>query len=160
LVFLVDDDELYLDTLEHNLRLDFKNGVKLEKFSTAEDCLKNIHRDPDIVLLDYYLPGSKKNMNGIEVLRKIKENKPDSEVVMLSGYNKLDIAVNCIRNGAYDYIVKNESAYMRAGNLVKNLLNTIQTRKESRTHEKINWVVGVVMVMMVMYGVYFHLRYD
>lgn len=160
LIFLVDDDEMYLDTLEHNLMLDFKDGVKVEKYSTADACLQNIHKDPEVIILDYYLRTDKRKMNGIDVLKKIKENKPDAEVVMLSGQEKLDIAVNCIRNGAYDYIVKNESAYVRAGNLVKNLLNAHEVKKESKRNERWNYVVGAILFVMLVYGIYFHIRYD
>jgi DNA-binding NtrC family response regulator len=160
LVFLVDDDQYYLDSLEQNLRLDFKDGIQLEKYQTAEECLSNLHKSPDVVILDYYLTPNKKNRNGIDVLKIIKEEKPSAEVVMLSGHEKLDIAVNCIRNGAYDYIIKNESAFVRAGNLVKNLLNANILRKESQQHERWNWVVGGIMLLMVFYGVYFHIRYD
>ena len=159
LVFLVDDDKNYLDTLEHNLRLDFQ-GVKLEKYQNADDCLSNLHRGPDVVILDYYLTPNKKSRNGIDVLKIIKDEKPGAEVVMLSGHEKLDIAVSCIRNGAYDYIIKNETAFVRAGNLVKNLLNASIMKRESQQHERLNWVVGGIMLLMVFYGIYFHLRYD
>src|ERR1700741_3840890 len=118
LVFLVDDNETYLDTLEHNLQLDFRSGIKLEKYTSAEACLKNIHRDPDVVILDYHLP----KVNGINVLRRIKVTKSGTEVVMLSANEKLDIAEDCIRNGAYDSVVKNERAFVRTGNLMNNLL--------------------------------------
>jgi two-component system, OmpR family, response regulator len=158
LVFLVDDDERYLDALEHNLKLDFKNGVKVEKYSSGDDCLKNMHKDPAVVILDYYLTGSTKT--GIDVLKKIKKEKPEAEVVMLSGHEKLNIAVNCVRNGAYDYVVKNESAFVRTGHVVKNLLNVRRIRKESRSYEKWNWLVGSLLFIVLLYGVYFHLRYE
>src|SRR5664280_2384979 len=70
-LFLVDDDVLFLKSLEIEF-LDHAD-FEIETFVTGELCLENLSRNPDVVILDYYLDGITKNaMNGIETLDKIK----------------------------------------------------------------------------------------
>jgi DNA-binding NarL/FixJ family response regulator len=87
--------------------------------------LKRIKQNPetaaDIVILDYHLNTESKNaMNGIDVLKKIKEINFKIIVVMLSAEDKLKIAVDCITYGAYEYVVKSETAIIRTQNILKN----------------------------------------
>mgnify|MGYP000922319508 CR=1 FL=1 len=57
---------------------------------------------PDIVILDLKLP----DMDGIEILRKIKAERPDTQVIMITAYGKIKSAVEAIKLGAYDYVAK------------------------------------------------------
>ena len=127
-VFLVDDNEVFLKTLEHSLNERFKLQIQIEAFATGEDCLKEIERNPTIqvVILDYYLNTESSNaMNGLEVLKKIKEINSDIIVVMLSAEDKLEIATDCITYGAYEYVVKSETAFIRTQNILKNLIHAV-----------------------------------
>lgn len=111
-LFLVDDDALFLKTLENEFLQ--HNDHIIETFSTGELCLKNISKNPDIIILDYHLDGIEKNaMNGIETLDKIKLLKPELPVVMLSSQDKIEVAISCMHHGAFDYVVKSETAFMR-----------------------------------------------
>src|ERR1700683_1952329 len=120
-VFLVDDNEVFLKTLALSLNEHFKAEISIESFATGEDCLKKIQQNPktatDIVILDYHLntesPGA---INGIDVLKKIKEINSRIIVVMLSSEDKLKIATECIKSGAYEYVVKSETALIRTQN--------------------------------------------
>ena len=58
--------------------------------------------DPDMVLLDIYMP----EMNGIDVLKKIKERKPDADVIMLTAVNEKSIGEEAMKIGALDFIAK------------------------------------------------------
>lgn len=124
-VFLVDDNEVFLKTLSLSLNERFKSEIKIEAFATGEDCLKKIQQNPlsaaDIVILDFHLnTESKKAMNGIDVLKKIKEINSRIIVIMLSSEDKVKIATDSISNGAYEYVVKSETAFIRAQNILKN----------------------------------------
>jgi DNA-binding NtrC family response regulator len=116
-LFLVDDDSVFLKALE--IEFVSHTDFVVETFSTGEQCLENLSHKPDVIILDYYLNGIEKNaMNGIETLDKIKAINPDIPVVMLSGQDKIDVAVSCMHHKAFDYVVKSETAFLR---LQKNI---------------------------------------
>ena len=111
-IFLVDDDAVYLKLLaiEFLQHADFT----IETFATGELCIPKLSHNPDVIILDYHLDGIDKTaMNGLETLDKIKTFNSDIPVIMLSSQDKIDIAINCMHHRAYDYVVKNETAFMR-----------------------------------------------
>jgi two-component system, OmpR family, response regulator len=111
-LFLVDDDALFLKALENEFLQNDDHII--ETYTTGEQCLLNLSRNPDIIILDYHLDGIEKNaMNGIETLDKIKLFNPAIPVVMLSSQDKIEVAVSCLHHGAFDYVVKSETAFMR-----------------------------------------------
>lgn len=93
---------------ERSIRNTLKDILEFEKYEVelAEDGFKAIEliktADFDVVLCDIKMPG----MDGIEVLQKIEEIKPDTPVVMISGHGNIDTAVESIKKGAFDYIEK------------------------------------------------------
>jgi two-component system OmpR family response regulator len=112
LLFLVDDDALFLKSLEIEFAQNTESAIKT--FATGELCLESISQNPDIIILDYYLNGIDKNaINGLEALDRIKGSNPQIPVIMLSSQDKIEVAVNCMKHQAFDYIVKSETAFIR-----------------------------------------------
>jgi len=112
LLYLVDDDALFLKSLE----IEFSDNTESEikTFTTGELCLERISQNPDVVILDYHLNSIDKNaINGLETLDSIKKINPLIPVIMLSSQDKIEVAVNCMRHQAFDYIVKSETAFIR-----------------------------------------------
>ncbi|OIP66421.1 MAG: Fis family transcriptional regulator [Nitrospirae bacterium CG_4_9_14_3_um_filter_53_35] len=99
-ILLVDDEVSILKSLTHVLE---DEGYEVVSAGSGEEALK-IFGDvsPDVTLLDVWLP----SMDGIEVLRKIKENDPDAVIIMMSGHGTIDTAVRSTKFGAYDFIEK------------------------------------------------------
>lgn len=127
-IFLVDDDVLFLKSLE--LEFIEKNNYEVFTFNTGEACIEALHLDPDIIVLDYHLDGIIQDvMNGLETLDKIKLYNKDIAVIMLSSQDKIEIAVNCMHYQAYDYVVKSETAFLRLEKNINQLL--IQKKTES-----------------------------
>lgn len=127
-VFLVDDNKSYLTMLAHYLHKHFKSKIQIDLFVNGEDCLKEIEKKPtvEIVILDYYLNGKLKNaMNGLQVLKKIKKANSEIIVIMLSADDRLQIATDCMTFGAYEYVVKSETALIRTQNIIKNLIHEV-----------------------------------
>ena len=128
-VFLVDDDELFLKSLE----IDFLQyaDFNIRTFATGELCLKQIGLNPDLIILDYQLDSIDINaMNGIETLDKIKLQNPDIPVVMLSAQDKIEVAINCMHHHAFDYVVKSETAFMRLQHIIENIFKYKKMEKE------------------------------
>lgn len=112
LLFLVDDDALFLKSLE----IEFTDNTEsvIKTFPTGELCLENISQNPDVIILDYCLNGIDRNaINGLETLDRIKTANQTIPVVMLSSQDKIEVAVNCMKHQAFDYIVKSETAFIR-----------------------------------------------
>jgi len=112
LLFLVDDDALFLKSLE----IEFGDNTEsvIQTYATGELCLENITQNPDVIILDYHLNSVDKNaINGLETLDRIKKVNQAIPVVMLSSQDKIEVAVNCMKHQAYDYIVKSETAFIR-----------------------------------------------
>ena len=128
-LFLVDDDAVFLKLLEIEL-LDHADFT-IETFPTGELCIASLSHAPDVIILDYYLDGIDKNaMNGIETLKKIKRVNPDIPVVMLSSQDKIEVAVDCMLNGAADYVVKSETAFVRLQKIITTIFQFKKMKKE------------------------------
>lgn len=128
-IFLVDDDALFLKSLE----IDFMEHADftIETFATGELCMLDISQQPDIIVLDYFLDGIDKTaMNGIETLDKIKAFNPDIPVVMLSSQDKIEVAVDCMHHKAFDYVVKSETAFMRLQKIITTIFHYQKIEKE------------------------------
>ena len=131
-LFLVDDDALFLKSLE----IEFMQHADftIETFATGELCMASLSHNPDVIILDYHLDGIDKTaMNGIATLDKIKSYNPDIPVVMLSSQDKIDVAINCMHHRAFDYVVKSETAFMR---LQKIITTIFRYKKMEKT---LNW---------------------
>ncbi|MGB9198557.1 MAG: response regulator, partial [Terriglobales bacterium] len=99
-VLVVDDEALTLRTVSRGL---VGEGFEVFTAASGEDALKTFHEEkPPMVLLDIVLPG----IDGVEVLRQIKSTAPSTIVVMMSAYHMVDRAVEAMKLGAYDYLIK------------------------------------------------------
>jgi two-component system response regulator AtoC len=97
---IIDDEELTLRTISRGLRQD---GFEVFSASSGEDGMKLWQdEEPDLILLDIVLPG----IDGVEVLRQIKRADPTAIVVMMSAYHLVERAVEAMKLGAFDYLVK------------------------------------------------------
>jgi two-component system response regulator AtoC len=100
LIFVVDDEQAISKLLSYWAKDKWKYQV--ETFANAEDALRNLGKKPDAILLDIMLPG----MDGIETLKRIKQTDLDLPVIMLSAQGSIEVAVEALRYGAYDYFTK------------------------------------------------------
>ncbi len=123
-IFVVEDNELYAKMMHHHLSLNPDNEVKV--FHDGKQCLDNLHLKPGVIFLDYSLP----NFTGIDVLRRIKQSHPDLPVVIVSGQEDVSTAVELLREGAYDYIVKDENAKDRMWKATNNIRENTELRQE------------------------------
>ncbi len=116
LIFVVEDNSVYNKLIINHLRS--HKFLRIESFLSGEECLKNIHREPDIIIQDYLLEG----MNGFEVLLATKKKYPKTDFIFLSGQDSIEIAINCMKYGAYDYIVKDQYALVKLSDKINKVL--------------------------------------
>jgi two-component system, NtrC family, response regulator AtoC len=126
-IFVVEDDPVYQRLVKYVVEMDSDHEVHV--FDTGEACLANLGLKPDIVSLDYTLP----DMTGEAVLRKIKAFNQDIGVVILSGQQDIGTAVKLLREGAFDYIIKDAETKERLHNALFHLKDKIRLRREVDT---------------------------
>lgn len=133
-LFLVDDDALFLKSLEIEFteHADFtEDEYTIETYATGELCIENLSHEPDVIILDYHLDGIDKTaMNGLETLNKIKAFNKDLPVVMLSSQDKIEVAINCMHHKAFDYVVKSETSFLRLQKIITTIFQYKKMEKE------------------------------
>jgi signal transduction histidine kinase len=101
-ILIVDDDIALLQALPQTIYLRLK-GIKVDTCDAALVALDRIQQtDYDAIVSDIKMPG----MDGLELLTKIHELRPDTPVMLITGHGEHDLAVRALRGGAYDYIQK------------------------------------------------------
>ena len=123
-IFIVDDDKWYGEIIKYHLALNPEWEVHL--FGSGNEVLEHLHEGPSVVTLDYSMP----NMSGMQVLKKIKAINNSIPVVIISGQDDIETAVDLIQKGAYDYIVKNDGTKSRIWNVIKNIRENVEVRAE------------------------------
>src|SRR5499427_416961 len=99
-ILVVDDEELTLRTISRGLR---EEGFEVFTATSGENALHVFSDEkPDLTLLDIVLPG----IDGVEVLRQMKLANPAAIILMMSAYHMVDRAVEAMKAGAYDYLIK------------------------------------------------------
>jgi DNA-binding NtrC family response regulator len=99
-VLLVDDEEEFVETLAERLEV---RGFDVTKALSGAEALERIQeREIDLVVLDVQMPG----LDGVEALRQIKQRKPLVEVIMLTGHATVQTAIDGMKLGAFDFLLK------------------------------------------------------
>jgi len=129
-IYIVEDNEWFNKLLVHNLSLNVDYQVK--GFYTAKEFLNHLDDAPDVVTLDYCLP----DMDGNEVLSKIKAHNPNIEVLVISAQDNIETAVELLKHGASDYIVKEKDIRERLLRVINNIHKNFYLKKRISDLEK------------------------
>lgn len=98
-VLMVDDEKRFRETTRRILE---RNGFRTILAANGAEALKCLDQSPDVAILDIRMPG----MDGIETLKKIKAGHPLVEVILLTGHGSTETAVEGMKEGAFDYLMK------------------------------------------------------
>lgn len=101
IVMLVDDEIPFVETMKKRLE---RRSLKILAAYSGEEALETLdkNRNTDIVILDVKMPG----LDGIETLRRIRRSFPLTEVIMLTGHGTIESAIEGMKLGAFDYLLK------------------------------------------------------
>ena len=99
-IFIVEDDVIFGKSILYYLSLNPENEISL--FINGKDALAQRYQEPDLIILDYNLPG----MNGMEVMQSFHNFNKNFPIIIISAQSDIRIAVNLLKEGAFDYIVK------------------------------------------------------
>ncbi len=126
LVYVVEDNELYLEMLIDELSE--ISSIEVEGFSSGEDFMKELHRSPDIVVLDYFLNKENPNaQNGMQVLEEIENELPNPKVIILSSQLMPDVTFDFVtKEGVYSYVVKEDGAFEKVKEAIYLIIDELQ----------------------------------
>lgn len=114
-IFLVDDDPFYLSIFEKRL---LNNGYQvISSFTNGVDCLNALDQKPDVIFIDHHMD----TFSGYEVLKKIKRFDPNIFVVMVSGQEDIKTAVDSLKHGAFDYILKSNDEEQKINEVLEKI---------------------------------------
>jgi DNA-binding response OmpR family regulator len=129
-ILLIDDEPVILESLARDLEC---NNYSVSKAAKGEEALLMLREFKfELIITDLVMPG----IGGMEVLRNVKNESPDSGVFILTGYGDMDSAIEALRLGADDYLVKPcdpDEMMIRVGNYMEKL----ETLRTLRTYEDI-----------------------
>jgi DNA-binding NarL/FixJ family response regulator len=107
LIFFVDDDKMMLNLMEYTFKC--REGFEVKSYFSGEDCISNLHLNPNLIVLDYYMGGEgEEAMTGLDTLRKINETKKEIPVIILSREKDRETINEFIKEGAMKYVTKDE----------------------------------------------------
>lgn len=141
-IFIVEDDPAFAKLTEKTL---YSSGYeKVKMYSSGEECVNDLQNmKPDIVLQDFEMDG----LNGLQTMIKVKEVYPETEFLFLSGQTSIKVAVETLKQGAFDYIVKDEVAQQNVVQKVKRILYIHKLEYEKKTS-----VLGKRLFLILLIG--------
>ena len=140
LIFVMHYSEVYKDLILGYLKL--KNDDNIKTFKNGEESLKALDLKRDLLVLDYSLSG----MNGLEIMRKVNAQLPETEFIFLSGQNDVEVAVKLMKAGAADYVVKNDKAPYALTKSIDHLTTVSRQEKVQKGYK-----IGVLGFFMVLF---------
>lgn len=126
--FIVDDDFFCANVYKQYLIN--MNYTDIIHYSNGNDCLTNLHLNPDIVFLDHNM----EDITGFEVLKKIKRYNPNIYVVMISGQENIKTAVDALKYGAFDYVIKGNDVYEKLELIISKIIAVKEELKKNYPH--------------------------
>ncbi len=139
-IFIVEDDPWYGEILEYHLSLNPEYIIT--RFTTGKDCLANLYKQPDLITLDFSLT----DFTGDKLYKKIREVNDSVPVIIISGQEDISTAVNLLKMGVSDYIIKDDNTKdllwnviikeRQAGNMRKEILQLKEELGQKFSFEK------------------------
>lgn len=129
-IFVVEDDKILAKRMA--FELEQNPDFEVEQFYDGESVLQHLDGNPDAITLDYLLPDT----TGADVLRKIKAYNPDIPVLMVSSQQDVLTALNIMKDGAYDYLVKSDDMIQKLRNIMNNVREKVMLERKVQKLEK------------------------
>jgi len=154
-VFIVEDKEIWAISLQETLGPNYEYHF----FTSGEDCIANLNKNPDIIILDHDLEGQ---MDGLDALKAIKKRLPNVYVIMFTAQESIVRAVELFENGVFDYVVKSDNAAIRVKHHIKRIIE-LEEQKSQVIELKLQfkkWQIALYSVVTVLFIMLFWIYFQ
>ncbi len=150
-IFIIEDNKLFTLALKADIEATFtKTPIRIHSFETGEasmDLFKEVK--PEIVILDYHLNSKHPDAaDGIKILDWIKNEDEETNVIMLTSDDNIDVAVKSLHHGAADYVVKSETKFKKINYSLRNLIKMREARSEAKLYKRL--AIGMFLCIAVL----------
>lgn len=152
-IFIVDDEEMFQEGAKAHLQRKNRKA-NVQCYGSGEECVANLKLDPELIVLDHHLaPEGSSAMNGLQTLQKIKETNKDAFVVILTGEDSVQVANDTMEHGAFDYIVKGDTAFAKLDINCTHILKQIGDARELADFKKfkMGFIALIAVFVIILY---------
>jgi DNA-binding NtrC family response regulator len=150
LIFVVEDNLLFNKMVCEHLKK--QNYTNLKSFVSGNECINAVMKGehPDIVIQDYFLD----DMNGLDVLKAVKKQSKKSEFIFLTANEDIEVAVNSMKYGALDYIIKEKGDVLaRLTDKVNKVTKLILNKRKDRTTKIAMILLVLILFLIIVSGI-------
>ena len=151
-IFIIEDNAVFRMALKADIELTFPNkALTLHLFETGESCLEEFKKiKPQIAILDYHLNSrNPEASDGIKMLDLIKRENKETQVIMLTSDDHIDIALKSFHHGAYDYVVKSETKFRKINYSLFNLFSMTEAKSETKRYKYMVAVLFTCVTLLI-----------
>lgn len=123
-IFIVEDNETYSRSLKLFIRNYYESLYEIEIFPIGEMCIMELARNPNIIIIDYFLNSKHSEaINGLEIIKRIKLLKPNTNIIVLSSQENLEVISETIKQYDCIYVAKDKDAFNKVRLTITGILN-------------------------------------
>lgn len=151
LIYVVEDNKVYNQLVTGFLKKKGYNNVK--SFQSGGELIKSLNKTelPDIVIQDYFM----QDLNGIEVLKRIKKMSPRTEFIFLTGNEDVNVAINSIKYGAFDYIIKDDVALDKVNDKIDKIIKLKALESKNKKIKNYMVVSTIILLSIIIISIFF-----
>lgn len=151
-IFIVEDNNLFRMALKADIESTFTElKTNIHLFETGEACMGKFKEiKPQVVILDYNLDSKFPNaVDGIKVLDWIKKVNFETNVIMLTSEDNIEIALKSFHHGASDYVVKSETKFRKINYSLLNLFKMMTAKGDAKKYKNMALVLSLFISLLV-----------
>lgn len=148
-IFLLEDNKFYLQGISSQIKSNFGPNIQLNSFSQSGNFLNSLRKKPEIAVVDYHLD-DKSEIDGINLIKELKKNSPNTQIIILTGENKIDTAVKCLSMGVTDYIIKEDKAIDKVANEIREVMRDMLLNIETKSYKNTTTAVKAIVVSIAL----------
>lgn len=151
-IFIVDDNKIYRRLMKRTIN---RPNFSVLTFSTGEECLKYMHLNPDLVLLDYHLDGvNPYAKKGDVIYPLIKEKSPDTKIIMISSDEKFRLISDLNLKQKSNLVFKDDKVYRKIKNNVLSFVTEKEKKKSFHNFKNISIII-ISIAFIIIYTLLF-----